>query len=227
MMGGIATDAEGRVVSDARDTPLPGLYAAGECACVSVHGANRLGCNALLDTLVFGRRAGIEIKEYLKTAEIIRLPDPAEREASERIRALMEGSGKESIADIRTQMQAKMMEHVSVFRHEAGLRDALETIRNLKQRYLDVVIQDRGTRFNRELLDAIELGHMLEIAEVITLAALHRRESRGAHSREDFPQRDDQGFLAHTLSRLDAAAGVQLLTKPVRITRFQPKERKY
>jgi succinate dehydrogenase / fumarate reductase flavoprotein subunit len=227
MMGGIATDAEGRVVADAQNTPFPGLYAAGECACVSVHGANRLGCNALLDTLVFGRRAGIEIKEYLKTADIIRLPDQAEREVSERIRALMEGSGTESIADIRTQMQAKMMEHVSVFRHAAGLRDALETLKHLKQRYLAVALQDRGSCFNRELLDAIELGHMLEIAEVITLAALYRRESRGAHSREDFPRRDDQVFLAHTLSRRDAAEGPQLFTKPVRITRFQPKERKY
>ena len=226
MMGGIATDVDGRVVLDAEGTAMPGLYAAGECACVSVHGANRLGCNSLLDTLVFGRRSGMEIRRFVKNAQMPRLsPGPAKAEAA-RITDLMGREGNEKTGRIMARMQEVMMEKASVFRTAAGLTEALETIRELQQRYRNISLQDKGSCFNRDLLDALELGHMLDLAEVIAMGALHREESRGAHCREDFPVRDDQKFLAHTLVRRTDALP-QIFEKPVTITRFQPKERKY
>jgi succinate dehydrogenase flavoprotein subunit len=227
MMGGIAADAEGHVIADSQGSPFAGLYAAGECACVSVHGANRLGCNALLDGLVFGRRAGIEMKRYVESADRPAVPaDPAKADA-ERINALMSSPGKERTGTIRAEMQEIMMEDVSVFRTQGGLSEALEKVHELKQRFRHIGIQDKGSCFNRDLLDAIELGHMLELAEVIVMGAIFREESRGAHSREDFPARDDQKFLVHSLVRRKPDGDLQLLTKPVSITRFQPQERKY
>jgi succinate dehydrogenase / fumarate reductase flavoprotein subunit len=227
MMGGIAADADGHVIVDSQGSPFAGLYAAGECACVSVHGANRLGCNALLDGLVFGRRAGIEMKHYVESADLPAAPtDPAKADA-ERINGLMSSTGEERTGAIRAELQEIMMEDVSVFRTKNGLTEALDKVRELKQRCGHVGIQDKGSCFNRDLLDAIELGHMLELAEVIVMGALFREESRGAHSREDFPARDDQKFLVHSLARRDHNGGLQLLTKPVSITRFQPQERKY
>jgi succinate dehydrogenase / fumarate reductase flavoprotein subunit len=227
MMGGIATDANARVVIDADNSPFAGLYAAGECACVSVHGANRLGCNSLLDTLVFGRRAGIEMRQYVHATGYPRIPPDLEDLEAAKIRFLMEKNGSEKLGVIQAQMQSVMMNNVSVFRQKENLNEALEKIRELKIRYQNVGVTDKGRCFNRNLLDTLELGHMLDLAEIMTLGALHREESRGAHFREDFPDRDDQNFLAHTLVRFDEQRGPQLLTKPVTITRFEPKERKY
>jgi succinate dehydrogenase / fumarate reductase flavoprotein subunit len=227
MMGGIATDYEGRVVVDEKNTPYPGLYAAGECACVSVHGANRLGCNALLDTLVFGRRAGMQIKDFVQSVVQPVLPDKADKRDDEVIRKLMISSGKETSGAIRAELQESMMENVSVFRQKTSLTAALDKIGQLKARYQNLSIQDKGNCFNRDLLDAIELGHLLDLAEVITQGALNREESRGAHSREDFPERDDQKFLTHSMMRYDEDKGPQIFTKPVAVTKFEPKERKY
>lgn len=226
MMGGIATDVDGRVVLDAEGTPFEGLYAAGECACVSVHGANRLGCNSLLDTLVFGRRSGIEIRSFVQTADMPKAsPDHAGKEAA-RISDLMSRDGKEKIGSVTARMQEVMMEKASVFRLEAGLTEALDEIRELQKCYRNISLQDKGSCFNRNLLDALELGHMLDLAEVIVMGALHREESRGAHCREDFPNRNDERFLAHTLVRHTDDVP-QIFEKGVTITRFQPKERKY
>ena len=227
MMGGIATDADGLVIVDEKNTPFAGLYAAGECACVSVHGANRLGCNALLDTLVFGRRAGIQIKAFVQAVAHPKLPAKPDKKDADRIKALMKSSGKETSGVIRAELQESMMENVSVFRQKKGLAAALDEIKQLKARFQKIAIQDKGNCFNRDLLDAIELGHLLDLAEIITQGALHREESRGAHFREDFPDRDDEKFLAHTLIRFDKAKGPQIFAKPVAITRYEPKERKY
>ena len=227
MMGGIASDADGRVIFDSDGTAFPGLYTAGECACVSVHGANRLGCNSLLDTLVFGRRSGKSMRKYIHSVGWTNIPDDLVAVASHGISQLMEQRGDETLGAILLEMQAVMMDHVSVFRDEAGLTKALQVITDLKERYQQITLQDTGHCFNRELLDVIELGHMLDLAEVITLSALNRKESRGAHYREDFPQRDDANHLSHTMVRYDADKGPQVSTKPVTITRFEPKERTY
>jgi len=227
MMGGIAADADGRVITDSEGTSFPGLYAAGECACVSVHGANRLGCNSLLDVLVFGRRAGKEMRRYIHSVGFAALLPNPEKEVADQIAALMRGEGKERGGPIRAEMQTVMMDRVSVFRNREGLLEALGKIRELKERYEQVSVQDKGNCFNRDLLDAIELGYMLDLAEVITLGALTREESRGAHSREDFPERDDENWLVHTMFRHSPDEGPQIFFKPVTITKFQPKERKY
>ena len=226
MMGGIASDVDGRVILDADGTVFTGLFAAGECACVSVHGANRLGCNSLLDTLVFGRRSGMEIRRFVKTVEMPPASPEYAEKAAARIAELMNGKGTESAGPIMAQMQEIMMEKASVFRTAAGLGEALEQIRELKQRYQGIRLKDKGSCFNRDLLDSLELGHMLDLAEVIVAGALYRKESRGAHFREDYPVRDDVQFLVHTLVRFTGAAP-QIFEKPVTITRFQPKERKY
>lgn len=227
MMGGIATDVDGRVITDSEGTVFPGLYAAGECACVSVHGANRLGCNSLLDILVFGRRAGKEMHRFIPTVGSIKLPPSPAKVVADQITALLQSKGKESTGPIRAEMQEVMMDKVSVFRHQEALEEALEKVRELKERYRQISVQDKGNCFNRDLLDTIELGYMLDLAEVIALGALSREESRGAHSREDFPKRDDEKWLVHTMFRHSTDEGPQVFFKPVTITRFEPKERKY
>lgn len=226
MMGGIATDADGRVILDADGTPFEGLFAAGECACVSVHGANRLGCNSLLDTLVFGRRSGIEIRSFVQTADLPKVsPDYAKKEAA-RISDLLSRDGKDNTGRLMVRMQEVMMDNASVFRVKAGLSEALEKIRELQKSCRNISLQDKGSCFNRDLLDALELDHMLDLAEVIAMGALHREESRGAHFREDFPDRNDEKFLVHTLVRHTGDVP-RIFEKGVTITRFQPKERKY
>jgi succinate dehydrogenase / fumarate reductase flavoprotein subunit len=227
MMGGIASDADSRVILDSDGTPFTGLYAAGECACVSVHGANRLGCNSLLDTLVFGRRSGKEMRKFIHSIGMPAVADDLEEKEVRKLNELLDRPGDEKLGPVLAEMQEVMMEKVSVFRDKKGLTEALETVRLLKERYSRIGIQDKGSCFNRELLDVIELGGMLDLAEVITLGALHREESRGAHYREDFPKRDDEKFLAHTMVRYDEEKDPQLFTRPVAITRFEPKERKY
>ena len=228
MMGGIPTDSEGRVLIDEKGTVARGLYAAGECACLSVHGANRLGCNSLLDLLVFGRRSGLAMKDDILEYRHQPVSRAQMEMARKKISGLLEHDGKEKIDVIRQKMQSLMMEYCSVFRNKDGLVKGLEGIRSLKQRYNDIDIGNNGKLFNYELMEAIELGHQLEIAEVILVSALHRNESRGAHFREDFPERDDKEYLNHTLVFRKITEGEpEVRYKPVKITRFQPKARTY
>ncbi len=224
-MGGIPTNLHAQVLDEAGQ-PIPGLYAAGECACVSVHGANRLGTNSLVDIVVFGRKGGRHIAEHAKQMDLPSLPAQPEARAQEELNRLGSNLGGESAARIRAELQQVMMDHVSVYRLEAGLKEALAAITTLRSRYRKVEVSDRSLRFNTELEEALELGYLLDLAWVTTVAALARTESRGAHSREDFPARDDAQWLKHSLATLRENA-VALSSKPVAITRFQPQERKY
>ena len=231
-MGGIPTNIKAEVLAD-NDNIIPGLYAAGEVACVSVHGSNRLGTNSLLDINVFGKRAGIAAAEYAKTAELVDLPESPETEVVDMLEKMRTSDGTERIAAIRKDLQDLMDANVQVFRTDETLRAALDEIAKLRERYNNVGIQDRGKRYNLDLLEAVELGFLLELAEVISVAAIHRKESRGGHFREDFPDRDDENFMHHTMTYLDPEAetdgikGMRLETKPVIVTRYQPMERKY
>ncbi|MBI4280257.1 MAG: succinate dehydrogenase flavoprotein subunit [Armatimonadetes bacterium] len=225
-VGGISTDVWGRVVIDERNTPLPGLYAAGECACVSVHGANRLGTNSLVDILVFGRRAGRDMARYEREDDPPPKAPPRSR-GEEEIDRLLAGDGTESAARVRENLRQVMQDHVSVFRTEAGLRRALESIYELKERYARVGLRDRGQTFNQDLLEAWETGCLLDVAEVTTVSALARTESRGAHYREDYPQRDDANWLKHTLLYRTGDRDHQVRFKPVAMGRFLPRERTY
>ena len=225
-MGGIPTDTDGRVVIDERNTPLPGYYAAGECACVSVHGANRLGTNSLVDILVYGRRGARHAAKFLKENEWAPLPPQAGDRARELVARVLEASGKERAAAIRDALQEEMMEKASVFRDAATLTAMREKVAELRERYRQVRIEDRGTKYNTELLEVIELGGLLDLAETLVESAMARQESRGAHSREDFPKRDDANWLKHTLA-YKTSRGIEFKYKPVTITRFQPMERKY
>jgi succinate dehydrogenase / fumarate reductase, flavoprotein subunit len=226
IMGGIPTNVDGRVLSDEKGSIIHGLYAAGECACVSVHGANRLGCNSLLDLLVFGRRSGLAMKNEIKQYEPPSISADPLKAVEEKITRLLNHKGKEKIDPIRQKMQSVMMDYGSVFRNEEGLKKGTEEIRILKERYKDMEILDKGKHFNFELMEAIELDHQLNLSEVILFSALHRRESRGAHFREDFPMRADRYYLKHTLI-YQTAKGPGVRYKPVKITRFQPEARVY
>ncbi len=225
-MGGIPTNKYGEVVIDDKNTVMPGLYAAGECACVSVHGGNRLGCNSLLDLVVFGKHAGLKAAEYAKQADFVSLPDNPTAEATAQFDGLRNGSGKENGFDIGTEMKKVMFDLVGIYRNEAGMKEALQKVAVLKERYKQVHVSDTGKIFNTELLNMWELGNLLDVAEVIATAALNRKESRGGHSREDYPKRDDQNWLKHTLIWKQDGK-VKLGYKPVVITKYQPKERTY
>ncbi|MGW5095196.1 succinate dehydrogenase flavoprotein subunit [Streptomyces nodosus] len=229
-MGGIPTNVEGEVLAD-NTTVVPGLYAAGEVACVSVHGANRLGTNSLLDINVFGRRAGIAAAEYSQMAEYVELPEnPAELVVSQ-IEQLRASTGEERVADLRRELQDTMDANVMVFRTEQTIKTAVEKIAELRERYKNVAIQDKGKRFNTDLLEAVELGNLLDLAEVMAVSALARKESRGGHYREDYPTRDDVNFMRHTMAYRevgdDGTESIRLDYKPVVQTRYQPMERKY
>ncbi len=225
-MGGIPTDVDGRVLRDEKGVTVEGLYAAGECACVSVHGANRLGCNSLLDTVVFGRRAGKAINKELNGLKQGSIKKELINQVFEEIDRLINSKGTEKIGKIRKQLQQKMMEHCSVFRTEEHLKMLIDELKDIKERYRDIGLKDTSGAFNTELLEAIELGHLITLSEVIAHSALRRTESRGAHYREDFPKRDDENWLKHTLAfKKDGA--IEFAYKPVRITKFQPQERKY
>ncbi|NPA31302.1 MAG: FAD-dependent oxidoreductase [Chloroflexi bacterium] len=226
-MGGIPTNIKAEVLADEKGTVVPGLYAAGETACVSVHGANRLGTNSLLDIVVFGKQAGIHAAEYAEGADFEPLPDDAADFARAQLEAILNSQGSERIADIATEMKRVMMDHVGVFRTAEGMQQALDKIRELKARFKYIHIDDRGKTFNTELLSAWELGNLLDLAEVTTISALARTESRGAHSREDYPKRDDENWLKHTLAWMHPDGQVELRYKPVVITKYQPKERVY
>lgn len=226
MMGGIPTDVDGRVLADETGSIVPGLYAAGECACVSVHGATRLGCNSLLDLLVFGRRSGLAMKEKIKDIEHPSFSKDRLKSSEEKIVRLLNHPGQEKIDPLRKKMRSVMMDYGSVFRDEDGLRKGMEEILNLKGRYKEIGVVNKGKIFNYELMEAFELGHQLDLAHVILFSALQRRESRGAHYREDFPSRADQYFLKHTFV-FQTPKGPEVRYKPVKLTRFQPEARVY
>ncbi len=199
-MGGIPTNVDGQAVSDENWTVIPGLYAAGECACVSCHGANRLGTNSLVDLVVFGRRGGKAIAEYVKKADYVPLPPAPEKEVAAEFERIRSSQGKTRPGELRQIMQKTMMADVGVFREEKGMKAALDTLRELKHRYnTDIHIDDKGQKFNTDLVEAWELGCLLDIAELTTISALNRTESRGGHSREDYPKRDDENWLVHSL----------------------------
>ena len=229
-MGGIPTNIETEVLSD-NDTVVPGLFAAGEVACVSVHGANRLGTNSLLDINVFGRRAGIAAAEYAASHDFAPIPEDPEALTISLVEGLRSANGTERVAAIRRDLQQTMDLNAQVYRTEATLKQALSDIYDLRRRYRNISIQDKGARYNTDLLEAIELGFLLDLAEVTVVGALERKESRGGHAREDYPNRDDVNFLRHTMAYRGADSGgehsVRLDYKPVNITRYQPMERKY
>ena len=232
-MGGIPTNVNAEVLSD-NTTVVPGLYAAGECACVSVHGSNRLGTNSLLDINVFGKRAGKNAVEYVKTAEFVPLPvDPAAGVLAV-LAGVRKGDGTERISDIRRELQESMDRNAQVYRTEKSLSEVTELIERLRARYKNIAVQDKGKRFNTDLLEAVELGFLLDLAEVLVYSARSRKESRGGHFREYFPTRDDANYLVHTMAYLtgdpesaDAGEHIRLDTKPVVITNYPPMERKY
>lgn len=227
-MGGIPTDNDGRVVLDSENTPLLGLYAAGECACVSVHGANRLGTNSLVDLVVFGRRSGNHMATYCKEADLLPLPDnPAEKVMAE-FERIRNGSGGVKPNDLRQKMQSTMMDNVGVFRTDETMSNAIEDIKRLRASFdSNIQIDDKGTIFNTDLLEAWELGCLLELAEVTAVSALARTESRGGHARDDYPERNDDDWLKHTLCFMDADGSFRLGYKPVVMGRYEPKERVY
>lgn len=226
MMGGIPTDVDGRILKDEKGSILGGLYASGECACVSVHGANRLGCNSLLDLIVFGRRSGLKMKEEMSHNPHKPISIAPLKSTEERIARQLNHQGREKTGEVRRRMQSLMMEYGSVFRNEEGLKKGIEEIRALRERYRDIDIIDKKKIFNFELMEAIELGHQLDLAEVILFSAINRRESRGAHFREDFPERDDRAYLKHTFT-FQTINGPEVKHNPVKVTRFQPQARIY
>ncbi|HEY5184567.1 MAG TPA: succinate dehydrogenase flavoprotein subunit [Actinomycetes bacterium] len=229
-MGGIPTNINAEVLRDNTDV-VPGLYAAGEVACVSVHGANRLGTNSLLDINVFGRRAGIAAAEYATGASFVDLPENPASEVEALLGRLASSEGSEKVGRIRSELQQTMDDHASVYRTEATLKQAAADIAALKDRYQRVTVQDKGKRYNTDLLEAVELGFLLDLAEVLVVGALARTESRGGHFREDYPTRDDVNFMRHTMAYRGADAEghteIRLDYKPVAVTRYQPMERKY
>jgi succinate dehydrogenase / fumarate reductase flavoprotein subunit len=229
-MGGVPTTIDAEVLAD-NTSIVPGLYAAGEVACVSVHGANRLGTNSLLDINVFGRRAGIAAAVFAATAPWVDLPSAPESTVVSMLESIRSRTDGERVATIRTALQETMDRNAQVYRTEASLKQAENDIAALKERYARVIVQDKGRRFNTDLLEAVELGFLLDLAEVLVLSARARNESRGGHFREDYQHRDDVNFMRHTMAYRavgeDGAAGVRLDYKPVAVTRYQPMERKF
>jgi succinate dehydrogenase / fumarate reductase flavoprotein subunit len=232
-MGGIPTNNNAEVLRSNTEV-VPGLYAAGECACVSVHGSNRLGTNSLLDINVFGKRAGRNAVEYVKTAEFVPLPENPAAGVIGILDMVRQGDGTERIAAIRKELQDSMDRNAQIFRTDESLSEVTDLIEKLRARYRNVRVQDKGKRYNTDLLEAVELGFLLDLAEVLVYSARSRKESRGGHMREDYPERDDKNFLVHTMAYRtgdpeSAHAGdhIRLDWKPVVITNYPPMERKY
>jgi succinate dehydrogenase / fumarate reductase flavoprotein subunit len=229
LMGGIPTTVIGEVLRD-NTNPVPGLYAAGECACVSVHGANRLGTNSLLDINVFGRRAGLAAAYYAAGNPRVDMPENPAAMVVDWVSGILSEHGNERVADIRGELQQSMDNNAAVFRTEETLKQALTDIHTLKERYTRITVHDKGKRYNSDLLEAIELGFLLELAEVTVASALNRKETRGGHAREDYPNRDDTNYMRHTMAYKegrDLLSDVRLDYKPVVQTRYEPMERKY
>ena len=232
-MGGIPTNIKAEVLAD-NTTVIPGLYAAGECACVSVHGSNRLGTNSLLDINVFGKRAGRYAVEYAKKAKFIDLPKDPAKYVRDLIEGIRNAKGTERIASIRKELQEEMDRNAQVFRTEESLKSVTNTIQELRKRYRNISVTDKGQRYNTDLLEAVELGFLLDLAEVTVYSARNRKESRGGHMRDDFPDRNDKKYMVHTMAYLTvdpesdhAGDHIKIDWKPVVITNYQPMERKY
>jgi succinate dehydrogenase/fumarate reductase flavoprotein subunit len=220
-MGGVDTDVWGQ-------TSVEGLYAAGECACVSVHGANRLGGNALMETITFGKRAGAHAAEWALTHTTIEVPPAVENDAERELKRLLERTDGERPWSIRDELAQTMHENFGVFRREDQMQKQGEIVRSLRERYQRVVVEDKGDVFNNDLTQALELGFLLELADCMVVAGLARKESRGAHARpHDYPDRDDERFMKHTLVTLGDDGRPELDWRPVTITKWQPEERKY
>lgn len=227
-MGGIPTNINGQVISDANNTPVQGLFAAGECACVSVHGANRLGGNSLLESVYYGSRAGkVVVKQLDAGVEYIQLPENPEEKVIKRFKAIYDSNGTEKVADLKEQLQVSMMENCGVYRDAEKLQKQIGIVDELKEKVKKVSLQDKGKIFNTELLEAAELQNLIQFSEVIVKGALIRQESRGSHFRTDFPKRDDENWLKHTLYYQQESGEPRVDYKPVVITKFQPQERKY
>lgn len=216
----------GRVLLDAAKNVLPGFYAAGEVACVSVHGANRLGTNSLTDLVVFGKLAGKDMATYCKTTDLLPLPDGAADEVLAEFERIRNNNGGVKAHELRSKMQESMTENVSVFRTEETMKQALVDLKQLRQDFQKVEIQDKGKIFNSDILEAWELACLLELAEVTAVSGLARPESRGAHARDDYPDRNDENWLKHTLCFKDGD-GYRLDYKPVTLGRYVPKPRVY
>ena len=225
-MGGIPTNKYGEVLIDEKNNIMPGLYAAGEVACVSVHGANRLGTNSLLDILVFGKYSGLKAAEYAREVNLPTLPEDPTDFTRAQFDNLLNSSGEERPEIIAGEMKQVMNDYVGVFRTGEGMSRALETIRELQERFKHVKVDDKGKVFNTDLLATWELGNLIDLAEVTTVTALAREESRGAHAREDYPKRDDENWMKHSLV-WQQDGEIELRYKPVNITKFEPKERVY
>jgi succinate dehydrogenase / fumarate reductase flavoprotein subunit len=225
-MGGIPTNIDTEVIKDGDDTVVPGLYAAGEVACASLHGANRLGTNSLGDLIVFGRRAGVNAARYAEASDYSELPKTVQEYTHELLQRLRHGLGKEKVAHIRKELQTTMMDHASVFRTQQTLSKQVEIVGELKERYQSVGVEDGGRQYNTELMEAVELGFLLDNAEQLAHGALNRTESRGAHSREDYKDRDDDNWLKHTLIYQEGD-GVRIDFKPVTLGKYEPKPRVY
>ncbi|HET9323567.1 MAG TPA: FAD-binding protein [Gaiellaceae bacterium] len=220
-MGGVDTGVDG-------ETSVTGLYAAGECACVSVHGANRLGGNALMETITFGKRAGRAAADWAMSHTTVAVPPSVEADAQRELKELLARTEGERPWAIRDELAWSMHENFGVFRREDEMKEQGQLIAALKERYERVVVDDKGDIFNNDLTQALELGFLLELAECMVVAGLARKESRGAHARpHDYPDRDDENFMKHTLTTLDAQGGVELDWKPVTVTKWQPQERTY
>jgi succinate dehydrogenase / fumarate reductase flavoprotein subunit len=226
-MGGIPTNKYGEALADEKNTIVPGLYAAGECACVSVHGANRLGTNSLLDLVVFGKHAGLRAAEFAKGSDYQPLPDNPAGFAQAQFDRIRHADGKENAFDIGRTMKKVMFDDMGIFRSGKGMQNALNVVRELKERYKHVSVSDTGAIFNMELMNVWELGNLLDLAEITTVSALARTESRGGHSREDYPDRDDKNWLKHSMAWVGENGLIDLKYKPVVITKFEPKVRTY
>jgi succinate dehydrogenase / fumarate reductase flavoprotein subunit len=226
-MGGIPTNIDAQVVVGPDEDPVPGLYAAGECACVSVHGANRLGTNSLLDIVVFGRRGGRHLAGYVADAELAELPDRPAEATLDRLDAILTRTSGDNAADIRSELQNAMFDLAFVVRSEDGLRKMLDILEALRDRYDRVAVQDKGAVYNTDLMEAVEVGFLLDCADALVTAALARDESRGAHYREDHPLRDDANWMKHSLATRIDDGSIRLEYKPVKLGPYIPMERKY
>lgn len=226
-MGGIPTTNWGEVIKDGQSTVVPGLYTAGEAACVSLHGANRLGTNSLGDLMVFGRRAGVHAAKYAQREDFIDLSPGVAETAEAMLGRMRDAKGSERMADLRAELRDTMMANVSVFRTQELMAKQVEVLRGLNERYKNIQVQDHSMAYNTEILEALELGFMLDVAEAVAHSALNRTESRGAHAREDYGERDDANWLKHTLVYRNTPGEVIFTYKPVTLGRFEPKPRTY
>jgi succinate dehydrogenase / fumarate reductase, flavoprotein subunit len=226
-MGGIPTDVHARVVTGSEETPVPGLYAAGECACVSVHGANRLGTNSLLDIVVFGRRGGDDMASHCETTDLPTLPVEATTQTLDLLDGILTRQTGDNVADIRAELQDSMFDLAFVVRTEESLAKMAEIVGSLRERYDRIAITDKGTVYNTDLMEAVEVGFLLDCAATLVAAAAARDESRGAHYREDHPLRDDANWLKHSLAYRNDDGSIRLDSKPVQMGPYVPMERKY